>query len=339
MRATKVTDVFAERNAINAGQRVLSGERVRILVRSLEAETDKDWIAHPLRNHALAEAYSLFGQSAASSSYTVALDSAHNGEGQFSRAIDLYNQVSNSANALAPKSLRISARVNMGNARYYMGDYQGALKAWRAATYGEDGQPNLGPWSNMIAALVMLDRPKDAVTEGEHARTWAESSGKAFTDTYQFAGVLGNMALAKLQLDDVSGAVADLATANAFRDDDLTEENLALALIIAKRFDDSQRILRKLSPPASLESPGDDKVARCVYLIWALSMPDAPRAMRAANFSAFLSERLSSEELKNLSRDQFTSLVQRVSAMLSKAQLPCSTLGKIKRVASLFDMQ
>ena len=43
------------------------------------------------------------------------------------------------------------------------------------------------------------------------------------------------MALAKLQLDDISGAIADLATANAFRDDDLTEENLALALIVGKR--------------------------------------------------------------------------------------------------------
>src|SRR4030081_3130218 len=31
-----------------------------------------------------------------------------------------------------------------------------------------------------------------------------------------------NMALAKLQRDDISGAIADLATANAFRGDDLT---------------------------------------------------------------------------------------------------------------------
>jgi hypothetical protein len=157
------------------------------------------------------------------------LNSSHNGDGQFRRAIDLYGEVSNSPNVLAPKSLRISARMNMGNARYYMGDFEGALGAWRAATYGQDGQPNLGPWSNMIAALVMLDRPSEGVAEGEHARAWAENSGKAFTDTYQFAGVLGNMALAKLQLDDISGAIADLATANAFRDDDLTEENLAFS--------------------------------------------------------------------------------------------------------------
>jgi Flp pilus assembly protein TadD len=91
----------------------------------------------------------------------------------------------------------------------------------------------------------MLDRPKEAIDEGERARTWAESSGRALVETYPYAGVLENMAFAKMQIEDYAGALSDIATANAFREDELTRQNLALALIIAKRFADAQQILRK----------------------------------------------------------------------------------------------
>ena len=58
-----VLGVFTERAAINAGMKEPSSQRAQVLIRSLLAEAPNDWQNHPLRKHALAEAYLLFGQS------------------------------------------------------------------------------------------------------------------------------------------------------------------------------------------------------------------------------------------------------------------------------------
>jgi hypothetical protein len=58
-----VVKVFAERSAVNSGQRPLSRERVRTFVRALDADEEPGRAEHPLRRHALAEAYSMFGRS------------------------------------------------------------------------------------------------------------------------------------------------------------------------------------------------------------------------------------------------------------------------------------
>jgi tetratricopeptide (TPR) repeat protein len=333
-RLTKVVEVFSERNAVNAGQKSLSGERARIFVRALEADAEGDWGEHPLRAHALAEAYSMFGQSVAQSASLVSSTAAQEIRTPFKRAIDLYNRVASSGSPLAPTALHISALVNIGNANYYMKDYAGALAAWRNATsVGE--HPNLSPWSNVVAALVMLDRPKEAIDEGERARTWAESSGRALVETYPYAGVLENMAFAKMQIEDYAGALSDIATANAFREDELTRQNLALALIIAKRFADAQQILRKIGPPLDVRSTPDDKVARCVYFIWALALHDSEPPIRAANMAAFLGERHSPEELSGTTTDGLEQLLRKVTTALPMSDLPCGSLGKIKAIMSL----
>jgi tetratricopeptide (TPR) repeat protein len=202
-----------------------------------------------------------------------------------------------------------------------MQDYAGALAAWRTATsVGE--HPNLSPWSNVVAALVMLDRPKEAVAEGERARTWAEGSGRALVETYPYAGVLENMAFAKMQIEDYAGALSDIATANAFREDDLTRQNLALALVTAKRYDDAQRVLRKIGAPLDARNTPEDKVARCVYFIWALALNDSAPSIRAANFAAFLGERHSPAgpaSIRNLrfSRDWLRSDLSRAATLQS----------------------
>jgi tetratricopeptide (TPR) repeat protein len=334
-RLVKVTEVFLERYAVNAGQRTLSGERARTFVRALEADAEGDWKEHPLRVHALAEAYSMFGQSVAQASTLISAAAVQDATSPFMHAIELYSQVIASPSPLAPAALRVSALVNTGNAYYYMKDYAGALAAWRAATSEKEGQPNLSPWSNVVAALVMLDRPNDAIKEGERARAWAERSGRALIETYPFAGVLENMAFAKMQVGDNLGALADLATANAFREDDLTRQNFALALILTGRYDDAQKILRKIAPPVDTRTPPDDKIARCVYFIWALTMPKGPISSRAANFIAFLNERHSSEEISGMTADGLRQLVERVSEALPKADLPCGSIGKIKSIAKL----
>jgi tetratricopeptide (TPR) repeat protein len=333
-RLTKVVEVFAERNAVNAGKRTLSGERARILVRALEADSEGDWGANPLRIHALAEAYSMFGQSAQENAGLVSLPVVGGVTSPFGKAIELYRQVSSSASPLATDALRMSALMNSGNASYYKHDYSGALDTWRAAN-SIDGHPNLGPWSNVVAALVLLDRPQEAIKEGEAARVWAERSGKALVETYPYAGVLEAMAFARMQLGDYGGALSDLATANALRDDALTQQNFALALIVSKRYADAQRILRKIGPPLDVKAMPDGKIARCVYLIWALAMPDGPPSDRAANFAAFLGEHRSPQELSATTSDELQRLMSQVAATLPKSEYPCGSLGKIKAITAL----
>ncbi|MBV8189340.1 MAG: tetratricopeptide repeat protein [Alphaproteobacteria bacterium] len=333
-RLTKVVEVFAERNAVNAGKRTLSGERARILVRALEADSEGDWGRHPLRLHALAEAYSMFGQSAQQNAGFVTLPAMEGITSPFAKAIDLYKQVSTSTSPLATDALRMSALMNSGNAYYYKHDYGGALETWRTAI-SFSGHPNLSPWSNVIAALVLLDRPQEAIKEGEAARVWAEQSGKALIETYPYAGVLEATAFAKMQLGDSDGALADMATANALRDDALTQQNFALALIVSKRYEDAQEVLRKIAPPLDAQAIPDSKIARCVYLIWALATPNGSPSVRAANFAAFLGEHRSAQELSSTTSEGLRQLMRQVADTLPKSDYPCGSLGKIKAITSL----
>ena len=123
------------------------------------------------------------------------------------------------------------------------------LTAWRSVDTAKVESQELGRWGNVIAALIYLDRPQEALFEGEKARKVAETSGRAFVDTFQFSAILENMAFARMQLKDYKGALNDIATANAFREDDLTKQNLALSLIIADRRADAQKVLRQIAPP------------------------------------------------------------------------------------------
>lgn len=105
-RIGKVVEVFAERSAINAGAKGLSGERARTFVRALEADDDAQWVHHPLRLHALAEAYVLFGQSINNAGALVAGPRPRDPRAPFRRAVELYAWVASSTSPLAPNILK-----------------------------------------------------------------------------------------------------------------------------------------------------------------------------------------------------------------------------------------
>lgn len=332
----KAVEVFAERNAVNAGVKQLSGERSRTLVRALEVVDDEDWRAHPLRKHALAEAYLLFGQSFDQAGRLVGLE-APGDRNPYGVAISLYEGVAANSSQLAPDILRASARNNIGNAYYYLQKFDLALNAWRASMNTNVGRDNLGTWGNIIAALILIGKPEEAVAEGERARSSAERTGRAFVDTYQYAGILENTGFARLQLKKDQDALKDFAAANAFREDDLTRQNLALALIVNRRSADAQKILRQIAPPidGSFTAEANPKIAACVYLIWALALQDAPVADRAANFLSFLGERHSAEEMKRFDAGQMTQLLRRVSDALPRAADPCASISRIEAIVAL----
>jgi len=174
----KVVEVFRERSQVNGGGRSLSGDRARTFVRSLEADAPAWWHDHLLRNHALAEANLLYGQAVQRAASAASGEPASGRNLPFERAVELYRSVAAYPGSLAPAQLRISAQNNLGNAYYYMGQYQLALDAWTRANSEASGRTNLNSWGNIIAALVLLDRPSDAIAEGERARLWAERTGR-----------------------------------------------------------------------------------------------------------------------------------------------------------------
>jgi tetratricopeptide (TPR) repeat protein len=310
---TTVTQVFSGRSDVNAGRGTVSSPRVQLFIRVLEGDSDSEWATHPLRTYALAEAYSLFGQTVTHASEIVSSTKVQDPNSPFQHAIGLYNRVKLSSSSLVTERMRTSAILNTGNAYYYMGDYVNALSAWRDANSDKNGNPNLNAWSNVVAALVMLDRPTEAIAEGERARAWAEKTGLALTNTYPFAGILEAMGFAKMQTGDFTGALDDFATANAFRNDDLTRQNFALALVLTKRYDDAQKVLRQIAAPVDGTTSRDLNVAKCVYFIWALATPNSALSSRAANFSIFLDEHRSSQELNSIDKDSFAALMQRVA--------------------------
>jgi tetratricopeptide (TPR) repeat protein len=336
VRFGKVVEVFAERSSVNAGAKQLSGERARTFIRALEASEDEDWRGHPLRRHALAEAYLLFGQSFEQASRIVGtVDPADRNPYQV--AIELYEGVSAESSPLAPGILRSSARNNIGNAYYYLHDTERALVAWREAMRAGEGRNNLSSWGNIIAALVISGRSEEAVSEGEQARAWAEKTGKAFIDTYQYAGILGNTGFAHLQLKKFDVALKDFASANAFREDDLTKQNLAIALIILGRYRDAQNVLRQIAAPVdwTFSPDANPKIAACVYLIWALALKESPLRERAANLLSFLGERNSTEEMNSFDAARMAQLLRRVSDVLPKSADPCASISQIEAVRAL----
>jgi tetratricopeptide (TPR) repeat protein len=332
----KVVEVFAERSSVNAGVKQLSGERARTFVRALEVTGDDDWDRHPLRRHALAEAYLLFGQSFEQAG-RIASALAPGDRNPFQVAIELYESVAAANEPLAPGILRSSALNNVGNAYYYLHDPQRALVAWRNAMRTGEGRNNLSSWGNIVAALILSGKPEEAIDEGERARAWAEKTGRAFVDTYQYAGILGNTGFARLQLSKFDDALKDFAAAHAFREDDLTRQNLALALIVSGRHTDAQKVLRQIAPPVdgAFASGANPKIASCVYLIWALALKDAPIADRAANLLSFLGERHSAEEMRAFDAVRMAQLQRRASEALPRSADPCASISQIEAIAAL----
>jgi tetratricopeptide (TPR) repeat protein len=317
----------------------VSTARAKLLVRALEAHVSDEWDAHPLRWHGLAEAYLLYGQGVSQAGRGLPHGDELNAP--FERAVSLYEKVVSAASPLAPPLLRSSAKNNLGNAYYYLGDNERALAAWRDANSQTLGRRNLGSWGNIVAALILLGRPKEAIEEGEKAREWAVTTGAALVDSYQYSGIVGNMAFAKMQVGDVAGSLDDFATTNALQDDDLTKQNLAIALAINNKYPEAQATLRQLAPPAQPEDESaivsKGNVVNCVYLIWALASPNAGDAQRAANLLAFLGEANSSKEIQDFAGEKLAALESRVVEKLPNSSPPCGTLGKIDAVVSLLN--
>jgi hypothetical protein len=125
--------------------------------------------------------------------------------------------------------------------------------------------------------------------------------------------------------------------------DDLTRQDLALALILMKRFDDAERLLRQIAPPAApgvqVALDGAKSPPPCMYLMWSLAMPTKPLPDRAANLYAFLGEAYTVQELDGFTDDKYGALLARVKARLPSMGEPCASLSLIDAFVALLNPQ
>jgi tetratricopeptide (TPR) repeat protein len=334
------TDVFGERSDVNTGRKSLSVERARIFIRALETSADESWRDNPLRWHALAEANLLYAQSVerslplATSGDSLELAKLVKQHGE--AAINLYTRVSLATGPLAPLLLRRSAKNNIGNAYYYLQNYPLAVREWAEANSSKYEGPNTSSWANLIAGYVLIGRPLDAIREGTAAKNWAEENGKAVTEAPNYAGIVGNMGYAKIQLGKIDEGLADLVTANAAVEDNLSLQDLAMGYALAERSSEAQSILRKIRPPATSEDEAALVAAghggECLYLLWILANPKAPPQETAANGYAFLGEAHSISDLNRATDNSNATLIKRVAEFLPVSPEPCAGISKLPPV-------
>lgn len=334
-----VLETFMERARVNLAAGQPNTTRARLLVRSLSADAGPGWADHPLRRHALAEAYSLLAgairqNEPTEGAITVFGDLSSNSLS--ARSIALYEAVSSSDDSRAVSLMRASALNNLGNAYFYRNEIKDALAAWRAANSEKLGFRNTGTWGNIVAGLVVLGQYDNAIREGEEARNWAEISGKALQETSQFVSIVVNTAFARLARGDLEKAVADFQFANALQEDANTRLNLALSFVLLGSHERAQQVLRSVEAPVTIRTQAaaatSSEHVRCAQLIWFLAEPDAAPSVKAARLNAFRGQVFSAAELSQVTDEQLTLLRGEITDWLPKFPGSCATFSYVELV-------
>jgi len=327
-------DAFVERARVNLQGGQVNTTRARLLVRALSDESDVDWTRHSFRKHALAESYSLLATAVKNSEAETSRPEVFgnlSSDALFKQSIELYSEVARTSSALTIPLMRVSALNNLGNVYYYLGDTTAALSAWQEANSDRLGYRNTSTWGNIIAALVILRRFDDAISEGEKAREWAERNGKALKETSQFVGIVTNTAFARLAKGHTEEALSDFQFANALQADADTLLNLALGYVLLNDPGKAQAVLRRVAPP--VDRIGQAKAAtssteiRCAQLLWFLADPQAPPPDKAARLYTFLGETWSPTELAKQSDADVLALRRKVAESLASFPGNCSSLA------------
>ena len=332
-----VTSVFKTREQINSNGGEIDNLALSNLIRSLETnfENDPGWETHPLRIHALAEAYSLKADSMKALA-NIEPGSPFSPDKLFEHAEELYQQVAHDHTIWTTDLLRASAANNIGNIYYYKRNYDVALQWWQKVNSPEFGGPNLASWGNVVAGYVLTNHPDDAIREALAAEQWASErrTGKqqARTDSEaaNYSGVVDGRGFAYAMKGEYPKALAAFTLAYAAFPDELSQFNLALGYVINKRGSDADTLLRKVLPAVSLGNQSalalSKKNNKCGYVIWFLAKPDDPVPLSAARLLTALGEAHTADELRGYTQHNVGQLFSRVLEELPKNQGPCGDI-------------
>ncbi len=334
-----VLETFVERARVNLSAGQVNTARARLLVRSLSVEGDSGWADHPLRWHALAEAYSLLAGAIRNSERAGGASAAFgdlSSDNLSARGAELYQAVARSRDVRALPLMRASALNNVGNAYLYQDRVEEALVAWREANSEMLGFRNTSSWGNIIAGLVILGRYSEAISEGEQAREWAESTGKALQEASQYVSIVVNTAFARMADGDFDGAIAGFQLADALQNDNNTRLNLALSYALQGSYGRAQEVLRTVGAPVTVSTQAVTAISteevRCAQLIWFLAEPDADLATKVARLTAFRGQAFSTAELSQSTEEQLIALRTQTADWLSEFPGSCATFAHIEAI-------
>ncbi|HEX5357397.1 MAG TPA: hypothetical protein VFW93_14380 [Aquabacterium sp.] len=330
-----VVDVFALRRKWNFHGATPNTTEPRILVRALDANvTDEAWKEHPLRKHALAEAYSMWAQAETASRFSIgSTDSAIH----LKNAVALYDEVSRSPSPLATPLLKISAVNNTGNAYLYTGRFADASKYYMTA---QAQNKNLSSAGNLIAALILQGKYPEAEKTGEALREWGISSGKAQTEGSAYSGVVGNMAFAYLIEGKFERAAKLMLEAYDLESDELNALNLASALFLLGKPKDAWTLMNDQFkyPPLELKDQAkraQEKYNGCYYIVAAAMTEPSQLGLMAAYYNLYLGHGQTQAQLEASTPESLKPLTQSVVGRLETDNGACKNLMMIPAFRNL----
>lgn len=330
-----VVDVFELRSKWNFLNKEPNTTEPRIFVRALEANIPSpEWRQHPLRKHALAEAYSMWAQAAKASSY--AIDSK-DWEEWLRKSVSIYAEVIHSGSILATPLMKFSAIQNTGNAYLYTGDMANSVRYYdRALSLNE----NLSTAGNMIAALVLQEKYDEAIDLGSKYIMLGEESGMAATEGSSFSGVVGSTAFAHLAKGQFNEGTRLMQEAYNLESDELNTLNFAAALaLLGKSADALDRIRRHFKyPPLDPKDQAKrvtEQYNACYYVVSSVIETEASNAVKAARLYTYLGEARTRAQLESETRASLGLLNTKVESALEKRGEPCASLLLIPKFKRL----
>ena len=327
------SDVFLERSQRNFTNVKHNTTTPRILVRALEANvSDSAWKGHPLRQLALAEAYSMWAQAARS--YPFRRQEDDNWKQLLEKSLELNEEVAESNSQFMTPLIRYSALNNSGNALLYLDDWKGALDFYELV---QQENPNLSTAGNLIAIHILLGDIEQAVETGLDAREWEMDTGKALTEGSSYSSVLVNTAFARLVLEDYDAATELAVEAYDLESDEHNALTLGLTFLLSGDKGNALRVLQEFKyeelRASSQTARVQDEYNRCFYLVCGLIADDDSYLEIAVHYYTYLGEAPGEERLRASDVSSVQILRARVLKALKIDPSACGYLAQIPEVA------
>jgi tetratricopeptide (TPR) repeat protein len=336
-----VYKVFKERKARNTDGAPADGTKPRILVRALDAnQIDAAWKNHPLRWHALAEAYSMWAQAAQNPAITHS--SQKEATGLREKALTMYQKVVSSNDWRATDLMRFSAEQNRGNIYLYTNNLSEAEKAYKSVLAKNR---NLSTSGNLMALYLMSQPPRISECEqlGLATREWALIEGKAVTEGSPYSGVLSTLGFAKLIQQCPKEGTDYLLEAYDIVPDMLNTLNLAVSLILENRHKEALKILdMKKLPHLTAESQLDlskKQDASTFYLIRGLALSREKLPDKIAHYLFYLERPTSSIDIQKIAVEGYQHILIEALAKLRASGGSDADFLLIPGFDKLFELQ
>lgn len=236
---TQALNVLSRRCHIEYEGENLSQAEIRPLMLSLETAQSRRWRKHPLRWYALGEAYSLYARQARHLVHEYQLTAEASIEYFAAKSSDCFDQVCNSRSRLASPEFKRTALREKGSMLCRIGKHEQALATWRDA----NREKNVGAWGDVILGLAQVNRPVEAIQEGQEAIKWARENAQDIKDPSSCSAIYVNTALAQWMVGEPDAALRNCLEAVVIQDDFLNRLNFAHALIRAKHHREAQQYL------------------------------------------------------------------------------------------------